>query len=113
MTMGNSDVVERIRDALHTGRTVREVRMFGGQCFMVDEKLLLGVMKDGALLVRTNPENGDDLLAVDGAKQAEMGAGRSMGPSWVSVAPEAVATEEALQFWMDEALAYNATITDR
>ncbi|MEO7587044.1 MAG: TfoX/Sxy family protein [Arachnia sp.] len=110
--MGSSnDVVDRIRDALHTGHAVREVRMFGGQCFMVDEKLLLGVMKDGALLVRTSPDRSDDLLAVDGATQAEMGAGRSMGPSWIAVAPDAVATEEALQFWMGEALAYNATIT--
>lgn len=102
---------ERIRDALHSGRAVREVRMFGGLCFMVDEKMVLGVMGDGGLLVRADPARRDDLLAVDGARQAEMGAGRSMGPSWISVTPNAVATKTALNFWVNESLAYNARIT--
>ena len=85
--------------------------MFGGLCFMVNEKLLLGVMAGGHLLVRTDPDRNDALLAVDGARQAERGAGRSMGRSWISVAPEAVSTEETLAFWVAESLAYNARIT--
>lgn len=107
----NDDLLDRIREALHTRRAVREVRMFGGLCFMVNEKMVLGVMGDGALLVRADPDRSDDLLSVAGARQAEMGAGRSMGPSWISVAPDAVAMEDSLDMWVGEALAYNSRIT--
>ncbi len=84
--------------------------MFGGLCFMVNEKLVVGVMKGGELLVRTDPDRFDDLLAVDGARQAEMGAGRSMGRSWISVSAEGIATDESLEFWVHEALTYNSKI---
>lgn len=85
--------------------------MFGGLCFMVDEKLVVGVMNDGALLVRADPDRSTDLLAVDGAQQAQMGAGRSMGRSWISVASDTIATKKALKFWVDEALDYNIRLT--
>lgn len=107
----SENLVNEIRAALGSDRAVREVRMFGGLCFMVDEKLALGVMKGGELLVRTDPDRSEELLAIDGARQAEMGAGRSMGRSWISVSPEGIATEEALKLWVDEALAYNTAIT--
>lgn len=101
-----------VRAALGSAPVVREVRMFGGLCFILDEKLVLGVMKDGALLVRIDPERSTDLLAVDGAQQAEMGAGRSMGKSWISVSAAGIATEQSLTFWMNEALAYHRTLLD-
>ena len=85
--------------------------MFGGLCFMVDEKMVVGVMKGGELLVRADPNRSDDLLAVDGARQAEMGVGRSMGRSWISVSAEGIATDDALGFWVTEALTYNTEIT--
>lgn len=84
--------------------------MFGGLCFMVDEKLALGVMTGGELLVRVDPSRSDVLLAVEGARQATMGAGRSMGNSWINVAGGSIATAEQLGFWVGEALEYNAKI---
>ena len=56
-------LTHEIRAALGD-RTVREVRMFGALCFMVEEKLALGVMKDGSLLVHSDPERNEELLAV-------------------------------------------------
>ncbi len=106
------DLVFRVHAALGAGRTVREVRMFGGLSFMVNEKMVLSVMSNGDLLVRTDPERADVLLAVDGAQQAEMGVGRSMGKSWITVAGRAIATDEALQFWVDETLAYHSKAAD-
>lgn len=112
MVENTENLLDRIRDVLHTGGAVREVRMFGGLCFMVNEKMVVGVMGDGALLVRADPDRSTVLLAVDGARQAEMGAGRSMGPSWISVAPGRAVAEDALDFWMTEALTYNSRITE-
>lgn len=47
--------------------------MFGGLSFMVNEKMVVSVRGDGDLLVRTDPEQADELLTVKGARPAEMG----------------------------------------
>ncbi len=82
--------------------------MFGVRAFMVDDKLLVGVGGDGSLLVRVDPERHRELLGRRGARQAEMGAGRSMGPSWLRVAADSITTEDELSSWVDVALEYNA-----
>ncbi len=84
--------------------------MFGGLAFMVDEAMVVCVMRDGDLLVRADPRRADDLLTARGARPAEMGAGRAMGKSWIAVGEEGVATEEDLTFWLEVALAYNEVI---
>ena len=48
------------------------------------------------------------LLALPGAEPAEMGTGRTMGPSWINVEPDALATDEQLSFWLGVALDYNS-----
>ncbi len=40
-----------------------------------------------------------------------MGAGRSMGPGWVTVAERAVATDDALEFWISVAAEYQEKAT--
>jgi len=104
-------LLHRVRDALEVTPAVREVNMFGGRAFMVNEKMLVSVGRDGDLLVRVDPERSEELLAVPGARQAEMGAGRSMGTGWVTVAEQAVATDDALDFWISVAAEYNDTAT--
>jgi len=101
----------RVRDALEVTPAVREVNMFGGRAFMVNEKMLVSVGRDGDLLVRVDPERSEELLAVPGARQAEMGAGRSMGTGWVTVAEQAVATDVALDFWISVAAGYHDKAT--
>ena len=102
-----SDVVERVRAALSAHDPVREVRMFGGLSFMVNDKMVVSARGDGELLVRADPARADELLAVAGARTAEMGAGRDMGRSWISVSAEAIATDEALDFWLGVALEHD------
>jgi hypothetical protein len=34
-----------------------------------------------------------------------------MGPGWITVAADAIATDERLTFWVDAAISYNQTIT--
>lgn len=99
-----ADLTDRIRAAL-SDRHAREVRMFGGLCFMVDDKLLMGTMKDGALLVRIDPERNAELRRRPGTAVPEMGAGRSMGPGWLRVAPDEADLD--LDFWITEALDFN------
>lgn len=101
------ELAERLRDALEPRAQAREVKMFGGLSFMVNDKIALGTMSDGSLLVRADPKR-DDLLDVKGARQAEMGKGRAMGKGWITVTYEGIATEEDLDFWVGVALEYNA-----
>jgi TfoX/Sxy family transcriptional regulator of competence genes len=81
--------------------------MFGGLSFMVNERMVVSVTGDRALLVRADPEWADDLLKVEGAQPAEMGAGRPMGKGWIAVAEEAVATQQDLDVWIGIALEHN------
>lgn len=109
MNTAGENLTERLRAGLSDHGSVREKAMFGGRCFMVNEKLLVSAGGDGDLLVRVDPGRSDELLDVTGARIAEMGE-RSMGPSWLLVDADSVETDEDLTFWLDTALAYNQTL---
>ncbi len=98
---------ERIRQMLAAQPSTREVSMFGGLSFMVDDKMIVNVRRSGDLLVRVDPHGSPGLIAEHGARPAEMGAGRSMGPGWIDVPGELTATDEQLRFWLDVAMQFN------
>lgn len=108
LAVANSrELLDRVRDALAAKPSGREVKMFGGLSFMVNEKMVVSVRGEGDLLVRSDPERADELLTVKGTRAAEMGAGRPMSKGWISVGEEAIATDEDLDFWIGVALEYN------
>ena len=107
METEQSNLVDRVRRLLADEPSRREVAMFGGRAFMVNEKMVASASKGGHLLVRVAAERHDELVAHAGAAQAEMGEGRSMGPGWVRVLAESIQSDEGLAFWLDVALEYN------
>ncbi|MBD5784889.1 TfoX/Sxy family protein [Cellulosimicrobium terreum] len=111
MTTQQADLVERLRALLGDEPSTREVPMFGGRSFMVDEKMVVSARKDGDLLVRVPAERHDELVSRPGAGQAEMGAGRTMGPGWISVSTTSLDTDEHLTFWLSLALEHNRATT--
>lgn len=100
-------LADRIRAALRDEPTLRERPMFGVLSFFVEDRMVVAARKDGVLLVRVDPESGNALLSRPGARIAEMGAGRSMGPSWLEVDRE-VLDDDTLGFWIGAALDFNA-----
>lgn len=98
MTAPRGALAERLRELL-AGRDVREVRMFGGISFMVDDKLVVAAGRDGDLLVRIEPSRHDELLQVPGARDSFMGADRPMGPGWITVSGSHLESAEELAFW--------------
>ena len=100
MTAEQAALVERLRSLLAAEPTVREVSMFGGRSIMVNDKMVVAAQRDGALLVRVAADRHEELLAKPGAAQAEMGAGRDMGPGWIEVAPAVIAEDDGLAFWV-------------
>ncbi|WP_167149826.1 TfoX/Sxy family protein [Actinomyces sp. ZJ308] len=113
MTPEQRCLVQRVRDLVADEPDVREVSMFGGRAIMVNDKMIVSIGKSGDLLVRTDAEHHEALLAEPGAEQAQMGAGRDMGPGWITVAPETIADDEHLTFWVDAAMSHNRVITGR
>lgn len=111
MTPAQEDLVVRVRSLLADQEVMREVSMFGGRSVMVNEKMVVSALKDGGLLVRVAAGNHDDLLAEPGATQAEMGAGRDMGPGWIEVDAETIGDDDRLAFWIETAMAYNRVVT--
>ncbi|MGY1822086.1 TfoX/Sxy family protein [Geodermatophilus sp. SYSU D00079] len=110
----DADLAARVRAAVSHEEDVREVRMFGGLAFMVNEKMVACVSAGGgALLVRVCRSRDAEYLEVLGARRAEMGAGRSMGEGWIAVDQEALTDDRDLQFWIDAVLEYNVEQTAR
>ncbi len=111
MTPEQVDLIERLRALLADEPVVREVSMFGGRTFMVNEKMMVSALKDGSLLVRFNADQHQQHLSKPGATQAEMGAGRDMGPGWITVKADTISEDEPLSEWVNIAMDYNRTVT--
>ena len=106
------DLLNRLREYLVDEQISDERSMFGGVCVMVRGKILVSAGKDGGLLVRVDADRHDELVARPGARQAEMGAGRDMGPGWITVTPDGVDSDPDLGVWLDAALEYNCVAAD-
>lgn len=108
MTPERLALADRIRAVLPDDRSVREVSMFGGLSFMVDDSMVVAC-RDGGLLVRIDPARYDELLDLPGAQPAVMGADRPMGPGWITVSHEGLTTDQQLAFWTQVGLEHRAT----
>ena len=104
----NADLTERVRHALAGGRCDREVKMFGGLAFMLDDRMVVCISRSGGLLARIAPERDAELVRRPGARRAEMGEGRSMGPGWIAIDREQLDSDDGLAFWIDDCLDFHA-----
>lgn len=84
--------------------TWTEKKMFGGNCFMVDDKMLIGTFK-GGIMARIAPEETDDLIKREGA-EIMMHGGKPMN-GYLFLDPIAYDKEEHLQFWIGRCLEFN------
>jgi hypothetical protein len=107
----SKELADRIRGALADEPAVREVSMFGGLSFLVNEKLALTANHRGDLMLRCDPARVDELTG-KGAEIAEM-RGRQMSKGWIIVSSDDLAADEDFAFWLRAALDYNKEITRR
>lgn len=71
-----SELIDRLRALLTSEPSMREVSMFGGRSFMVNDKMVASALKGGDLLIRVDAERDDELNLLPGASPAVMAAGR-------------------------------------
>ena len=102
----DEDLAERMRVALAGTGGVREVRMFGGLCFMLNGNMVAGTSKRG-LLVRVGKDQQSNALARPGAKRMEM-TGRPM-EGYIFVDPPPI-DDRSLQEWLALAVAFVNTL---
>jgi len=79
-------------------------KMFGGICYMVDDKMCLGVHKD-SVMARVGADAYEEALKEAGAAEMKI-TGRPL-KGFVFVGDEGIDTEEQLEHWVDLCLAFN------
>lgn len=98
------------RSLLAAGVTVEEKKMFGGICFMVNDKMCIGVdtdrnAGDDRLMVRVGKSAHDHLLARPGCREMDF-TGKPM-KGFLFVYPAGFDNDADLDFWVEKALIFN------
>jgi TfoX/Sxy family transcriptional regulator of competence genes len=101
----NEKLADRVREIVAVAhKNVEEKAMFGGLCFMVNDKMCVGVEKE-RLMLRLDPDRYEEAMEKDGCKPMDF-TGRIM-KGYVFVDIEALNTKKKLEYWMKLALDYN------
>ena len=101
----NEKLADRVREIIAATHEIsEEKKMFSGLCFMVDDKMCVGVQKD-TLMVRFNPELQDEIMEKDGCAPMNFTGKTMMG--FVFVHEEVLNTKKKLDYWIKLALDYN------
>jgi TfoX/Sxy family transcriptional regulator of competence genes len=98
----NEKLADRVRAETH--KITEEKKMFGGLCFMVNDKMCVGVEKE-RLMVRLDPERYDEVLEKEGCRPMDF-TGKVM-KGYVFVDAGALTTKKKLDYWMQLALEFN------
>lgn len=101
----NEKLACRVRELIALKESnIEEKKMFGGLCFMVNDKMCVGVESE-RLMIRLNPEVYDEVMEKEGCEPMNF-TGKIM-KGYVFVNIEALATKKHLQYWIDLALEFN------
>ncbi len=101
----NEKLADRTREIIAlTHKKVEEKKMFGGLCFMVNDKMCVGVEQE-RLMVRLDPALYDEVMEKEGCNPMNF-TGRIM-KGYVFVDIEALNTKRKLEYWIKLALGFN------
>ena len=101
----NEKLADRVRELIsQTHKNIEEKAMFGGLCFMVNDKMALGVEKE-RLMIRLDPAKYDDVMEKEGCKPMDF-TGKIM-KGFVFVDVDVLTTKKKLDYWVQLALEYN------
>ncbi len=101
----NEKLADRVRELISlTHEITEEKKMFGGLCFMVNDKMCVGVEQD-RMMVRLDPAIYDEVIEKEGCKPMDF-TGKVM-KGYVFVDADALNTKKKLEYWVVLALKYN------
>ena len=101
----NEKLADRVREIISLTHTnIEEKKMFGGLCFMVNDKMCVGV-ETTRLMVRLDPAKYDEVIENEGCEPMNF-TGKVM-KGYVFVDIDALNTKKKLEYWLNLALQYN------
>lgn len=101
----NEKLAANVRELIAAGKgKIDEKKMFGGLCFMVNDKMCVGVEQE-RLMVRLDPNRYDELMQMPGCAPMDF-TGKVM-KGFVFVDAAVLNTKKNLAFWVGLALEYN------
>jgi hypothetical protein len=101
----NEHLADRVRKIFKEKRIrTEEKKMMGGLCFMVKDKMCLGVEKE-RLMARVGPEAYEDALKKKGCRPMDF-TGRPL-KGFVYVEPDGIDMDNDLEYWIGLCLSFN------
>ena len=101
----NEKIADRVREIISaTHNITEEKKMFGGLCFMVNDKMCVGVESE-RMMVRLDPSVYDEVMEKEGCQPMDF-TGRIM-KGYVFVDADVLKTKKQLDYWIQLALDYN------
>src|SRR6476646_3064643 len=95
----NEKLADRTREIIAlTHKNIEEKKMFGGLCFMVNDKMCIGVEKD-RLMVRLDPARYDYVIEKEGCQPMNF-TGKIM-KGFVFVSEKVLTTKKNLEYWVN------------
>lgn len=103
----NEKLADRAREIIScTHKITEEKKMFGGLCFMVNDKMCIGIEKE-RLMVRLDPALSDEVMEKEGCMPMDF-TGKVM-KGYVFVDANVLNTKKKLEYWLKLALDFNKT----
>ncbi|MDX2046287.1 MAG: TfoX/Sxy family protein [Chitinophagaceae bacterium] len=101
----NEKLADRIREIIAaTHKNVEEKKMFAGLCFMVNDKMCVGVHED-RIMVRLDPAVFDKVIEKEGCEPMNF-TGKIMR-GFVFVGEDVLKTKKQLDYWVQLGLEFN------
>jgi TfoX/Sxy family transcriptional regulator of competence genes len=101
----NEKLADRVRERIaETHKNVEEKKMFGGLCFMVNDKMCVGVEQE-RLMLRIDPKKYEEVIEKEGCKPMDF-TGKPM-KGFVFVDTDVLRAKKQLDYWIGLALEYN------
>ncbi len=98
-------LADRIRTSFRQKKIVfEEKKMMGGLCFMVNDKMCVGIMKN-ELMVRVDPEMYEELLQRKGSRQMDF-TGRVL-KGFLLVNADEIDLDDDFDYWLNLCLDFN------
>ena len=101
-------LAQRIHDLVDGEEGWTSRRMFGGLGFMLHGHMAVAAGSTGALMVRVDPTEGEQLLDGDAVRPMEM-RGRAMS-GWLLVSQDALTDDDQLAQWVRRGAAFVRTL---
>ena len=101
----NEKLAGRVREIIsQTETNVEEKKMFGGLCFMVNDKMCVCI-ETNRIMIRYNPAITEEIMEKEGCSPMDFTKRIMKGYAFVDIA--VLNTKRKLEYWINLALEYN------